>query len=64
MNLYDVKSGSTIRVLEDPRLPPDHQAVEVGTELRFCHIDGAYSLCYTGDERVHLAAWTEVEVVS
>jgi hypothetical protein len=50
MKLYDVPRNTRIRI-ED-------------LELMFHHIDGMYSLCQTDDgETVHLAAWTEVEVV-
>ena len=50
MKLYDVPRNTRIKV-ED-------------LELNFHRIDGAYSICKTDDgETVHLAAWTEVEVV-
>jgi hypothetical protein len=51
MKLYDVPRNSRIR-LDD------------GSELNFKRIDGMYSLCLTDDnEPVHVAAWTEVEIV-
>jgi hypothetical protein len=50
MKLYDVPRNTRIKV-ED-------------LELDFHHIDGMYSYCKTDDgEVVHLAAWTEVEIV-
>ena len=50
MKLYDVPRNTRIKV-ED-------------LELMFHHIDGMYSFCQTDDgETVHLAAWTEVEIV-
>ena len=50
MKLYEVPRNTRIKV-ED-------------LELNFHHIDGMYSLCQTDDgETVHLAAWTEVEIV-
>jgi len=33
-------------------------------ELEFKHIDGMYSLCYYGDEIVHLNASTEVYILN
>ena len=50
MKLYDVPPNTRIKVKE--------------LELMFHHIDGMYSICKTDDgETVHLAAWTEVEIV-
>lgn len=37
---------------------------EDGTELHFYNVDGMYSFCKTdAGEVVHLAAWTEVELI-
>lgn len=53
MKLYQVPRNTLIRI------------VETGEQLRFCHIDGMYSLCYDqADNPVHLQAWTEVEIVA
>ena len=50
MKLYDVPRNTRIKVGD--------------LELNFKHIDGMYSLCQTDDgETVHLAAWTEVEIL-
>ena len=50
MKLYDVPRNTRIRVGE--------------YELNFKHIDGMYSLSTTDEgELVHLAAWTDVEIV-
>ena len=50
MKLYEVPRNTRIKV-ED-------------LELNFHRIDGAYSYCTTdNNEIVHLAAWTEVEIV-
>lgn len=50
MKLYDVPRNTRIKVKD--------------LELNFHHIDGMYSYCETDDkEVVHLAAWTEVEIV-
>ncbi len=51
MKLYDVPRNSRIRLSN-------------GVELNFHHVDGMYSLCTDDDGNViHLAAWTEVEIV-
>ena len=50
MKLYDVPRNTRIKVGD--------------RELNFHRIDGAYSYCTTDKgEPVHLAAWTEVEIV-
>ncbi len=50
MKLYDVPRNSRIKI--------------EGQELNFRSIDGMYSYCTTdSDEVVHLAAWTEVELI-
>lgn len=52
MKLYDVPRNTRVRVIED------------GYEVNFDHIDGAYSFCLDDDGQVvHIAAWTEVEIV-
>jgi len=51
MKLYDVPPNSTIRIDE-------HWILD------FHHVDGMYSYCTDKDGNVvHLAAWTEVEVI-
>jgi hypothetical protein len=43
---------------------PNNTKIKVGDlELDFKHVDGMYSLCYNGTEPVHLACWTDVEIV-
>lgn len=50
MKLYNVPRNTRIKVKD--------------LELMFHHIDGMYSYCTTDKgEPVHLAAWTEVEIV-
>lgn len=50
--LYNVPNNTQIRI-------PGTKSI-----LTFYHVDGMYSLCKTSNgETVHLAAWTEVEVV-
>lgn len=50
MKLYDVPPKTRIKVGD--------------TELFFDHLDGMYSCCLTDEEEiVHLARWTEVEII-
>jgi hypothetical protein len=64
MKLYDVPNGSMIRVVADAQIPPDHREVSNGEVVKFLRIDGMYSLCIdSGGVAVHLAAWTDVEIV-
>lgn len=51
MKLYEVRRNTRVRV------------PELEIEVMFHHIDGMYSVCTYGTEVVHLAAWTEVELV-
>jgi hypothetical protein len=63
--LYDVPRNSKIRILSEAKVPPSHRDFEENEVLNFKHIDGAYSYCLDKDNQpVHLAAWTEVEVVN
>jgi hypothetical protein len=49
---------------EKVHVPPASPEVSPNQYLHFSHIDGMYSLCSTMDgEHVHIAAWTEVEVI-
>ena len=53
MELYKVPKNSRIKVM-----------VEGEEILNFSHVDGMYSYCTRDNgEVVHLAAWTEVEIV-
>lgn len=63
MKLYNVPNNTTIRLLEKPTLPPGSYIPD--EVLDFYHIDGMYSYCKnrTDGAIIHLAAWTEVEVV-
>lgn len=63
MKLYDVPNNTKVRVLAGQRVPTGQPPVPSGTELLFTHIDGMFSLCYDGDKPIHIAAWTEVEIV-
>lgn len=51
MKLYEVPRRSRIK-LQD------------GKELDFHHIDGMYSYCTDEGKPVHIAAWTDVEIVN
>ena len=63
MKLYEVPRNTGIRVLEEGTVPPAAPAIHKGDILRFHEIDGMYSVCYRGEERVYLAAYTEVEII-
>jgi len=55
MKLYEVPRKTKIKVLEEGY---------EGQILNFSHIDGMYSFCTNHKgEVVHLAAWTDVEIV-
>ena len=52
MKLYNVPRNTLVRIIYS------------GEEVMFHHIDGMYSYCKNlHGEVVHLAAWTEVEIV-
>lgn len=67
MKLYDVPRNTKIRIKDANDVdghPPSHRDFESNEILLFSHIDGMYSLCFDSDKHpVHLAAWTEVEIV-
>ncbi len=63
--LYNVPSGTKIRLMEHLRTPPAHRDLKTGEILTFNKIDGMYSLCFDSEGNpVHLAAWSEVEVIN
>lgn len=71
MKLYEAPRGSTVKLLEDAEVPPGAPQLKKGDKVFFRDLDGMYSYChyYPGrkmDEKivVHLAGWTEVEIVS
>jgi len=65
MKLYNTPRNSRIKVIADIKVPPSSQIIEEAEELNFSHIDGMYSYCTRDDGQVvHLAAWTEVEIVN
>ena len=64
MKLYEVPNNTKIRVISEARTPASHRDFESEEILDFHHIDGMYSFCKDKDgNTVHLAAWTEVEIV-
>jgi hypothetical protein len=71
MELYNVPRQTHVRIVVEDKVPPCAKQVVTGEEqvvtgevVFFDHIDGMYSFCRDKDgEIVHLAAWTEVEVV-
>ena len=65
MKLYNVKPHSKIRIIdEDVKNPPASLKQNTGDILDFHRVDGMYSLCYDKDKNpVHIAVWTEVEVL-
>ena len=61
MKLYKVPEGSKIRVTEDTPGPPGEPIYKKGTELKFGHIDGMYSVCFDDNgNRVYLPGYSEV----
>jgi len=65
MELYNVPRDSRIKVIVQNKVPPGVPQVIEGEELNFRSIDGMYSYCTRDSgEVVHLAAWTEVEVLT
>jgi hypothetical protein len=64
MKLYDVPRNSRVKVVTQDKVPPGAPEIESGEELNFRSIDGMYSYCTRDNgEVVHLAAWTDVEVI-
>jgi len=65
MELFNVPRNSRIRVVTKDKVPLGAPVIEEGEELNFRSIDGMYSYCTRDNgEVVHLAAWTEVEVIN
>lgn len=65
MKLYDVQNNCKVRIIDTGiKIPVASLAVKTGDIIQFYHIDGMYSLCKNeNDDVVHIAAWTEVELV-
>jgi hypothetical protein len=65
MKLYDLKRGSKFRIVDDEtKVPVGAPEAEADKVYWFGHVDGMYSYCKDGDDVVHFAAWTEVELVN
>lgn len=65
MKLYEVPNNSKIRITDkDIKIPVCAPQLKKGDILWFGHIDGMYSYCKDKDGNlVHIAGWTEVEIV-
>ena len=62
--LYDVPQNTRIKVVVKDKVPPGAPQINEGEELNFRSIDGMYSYCTRDNgDVVHLAAWTEVEIL-
>jgi hypothetical protein len=53
MKLYELPRNSYFTIEDDPQ-----QYVYL-----FKHVDGMYSVCYYDDKLIHIAAWTDVQLV-
>ena len=67
MQLHEVPNKTYVKIInenEDISCPPDSREIQSGDIIFFDHIDGMYSFCKNSNgDLVHLAAWTEVEIV-
>jgi hypothetical protein len=64
MKLYEVPRRTWVRPVTDPTIPPGAPDVKANEPVFFHHCDGMYSFCHNEqDDIVHLAAWTEVEIL-
>jgi hypothetical protein len=64
MKLYEIKKQSWVKIISDNKNPIASIPTKDGDEVFFDHLDGMYSFCRNKDGHVvHLAAWTEVELV-
>jgi hypothetical protein len=64
MRLYNVPSGSRIRVLDEIWTPPDAPEIHQGEELFFDHLDGLFSVCENqAGETVRLGLVADVDPI-
>jgi hypothetical protein len=64
VKLYDVPRNSKVRVVSDIATPISSNTIVENEILEFSHVDGMYSYCKNSKgEVVHLAAWSEVEII-
>lgn len=66
MKLYEVPAGAKIKLTEDGAgTPPASKPAKGGAIYKFFNVDGMYSYCEDENgEVVHLAAWTDVEIIT
>ena len=65
MKLYEVPNNTWVCVSKEEAPPPGGLSVNVNQKIKLINIDGMYSYCKTeAGDVIHLAAWTEVEVIS
>ena len=64
MKLYECPRNVRIRVAERADIPVNTIPITFDEELFFYYLDGMYSYCKNSKGQVvHLAAYTEVEIV-
>lgn len=66
MKLYDLPRYSYVKILDEKVKQPiaNYPIKEENDIIFFDHIDGMYSFCVDNEGNIiHLAAWTEVEIV-
>ena len=65
MKLYDVPDKTWVRVIDkEVRVPPGAPEIKEGELIYLGNIDGMFSYCENkAGDIVHMAAWTEVEIV-
>ena len=57
MKLYNLPAGAKFKII-------DGEVLHSTAIYKFFNVDGMYSYCHNPDgDVVHLAAWTEVEIV-
>ncbi len=65
MELYNLKRNDMFKLVDDNlKMPICSPEPDYNKIYQFKHIDGMYSYCKDGDDVVHFAAWTEVEIVN
>lgn len=64
MKLYNVPRNTKVRILEPGSVPPAARVLSKDEVILFHRVDGMYSYCTDSKgDVVHLAAFTEVEIV-
>jgi len=63
MKLYELKSGQTFLLQEQPTTPPDSEEVDYDAYYKYIKLDGMYCWCKDEEGLNHyFAAWTDVSV--